>query len=103
MLNANYQTIQSPKTVIAKNTVMLLSTIGPPQGYEPVFACTDNVSQGVSWCSGECRWDQSSERDRYGCHEGKIGVNVLLNRFTVNSQLQSSIRLNLGTSENVFI
>ena len=83
---------------------MLLSTIGPPQGYEPVFACTDNVSQGVSWCSGECRWDQSSERDRYGCHEGKIGVNVLLNRFTVsynlvyvlNQELQKRFLYDLG-------
>ena len=79
LLNANYKSIKSSENVIEK-ILSWYSTIGP-QGYEPVFACTDNVSQGVSWCSGECRWDQSSERDRYGCHEGKIGFNILINEY----------------------
>ena len=46
--------------------------------YEPQFACSDNVSHGISWCSGECRWDQAAERYTYGSHEGKE-INILWN------------------------
>ena len=45
--------------------------------YEPSFSCSENLSHGISWCSGECRWDQTAERDRYSSHEGKL-INILI-------------------------
>ena len=46
--------------------------------YEPQFACSVNVCHGISWCSGECRWDHAAERYSYGSDEGKE-INILWN------------------------